>query len=119
MSSSRRVFSKEFKAAVVRRLEAGASATEVARAYDVSPNVVHRWRREHGKFGDRAFTGYGNHRSEAMPRTRAVVFRLTPEEFDSIKQASYKGGARSLSDFARTRVLHGAGEPSLAQLEQK
>jgi transposase-like protein len=46
MSVSRRKFSKEFKLAAVRRLETGASMAEVARACEVNPNVLQRWRRE-------------------------------------------------------------------------
>jgi len=46
MSLSRRKFTKEFKEAAVRRLEWGASIAEVARACEVNPNVLHRWRRE-------------------------------------------------------------------------
>ncbi len=46
MGLSRRKFTKEFKLAAVRRLEQGASMAEVARAFEVNPNVLHRWRRE-------------------------------------------------------------------------
>ena len=46
MSLSRRTFTKEFKEAAVRRLELGASVAEVARACEVNPNVLLRWRRE-------------------------------------------------------------------------
>jgi len=46
MGLSRRQFTKEFKLAAVRRLEQGVSITEVARALEVNPNVLHRWRRE-------------------------------------------------------------------------
>jgi len=46
MRMSRRQFTKEFKEAAVRRLELGASLAEVARACEVSPNVLHRWKRE-------------------------------------------------------------------------
>ena len=46
MSQSRRNFTKEFKEAAIRRLELGASIGEVARACEVNPNVLHRWRRE-------------------------------------------------------------------------
>jgi transposase-like protein len=38
---SRRMFTKEFKLAAVRRLEAGDSMTEVSRGLEVSPNVLH------------------------------------------------------------------------------
>ena len=46
MGLSRRQFTKEFKLAAVRRLEQGVSIGEVARALEVNPNVLHRWRRE-------------------------------------------------------------------------
>ena len=39
MGLSRRQFTKEFKLAAVRRLEMGASIAEVARAFEVNPNV--------------------------------------------------------------------------------
>ena len=46
MGLSRRLFTKEFKLAAVRRLEQGVSIGEAARALEVNPNVLHRWRRE-------------------------------------------------------------------------
>jgi transposase-like protein len=119
MGSNRRVFSKECKAAAVRSLEMGASATEVARSLQVNPNVIHRWRRESWRFGAQAFGGYGNSRTEVAPRTRAVMFRLTDVEFDNLEKARAKGGARSLSDFVRSQVLSGADQPSLAKIESK
>jgi transposase len=64
MSLSRRKFTKEFKLAAVRRLEAGASVAEVARACEVSPNVLHRWRREFREGVDRAFPGNGKSKVE-------------------------------------------------------
>jgi len=103
----------------VRSLEMGASVAEVARALQVNPNVVHRWRREAWRFGAQAFGGYGNSRTEVAPRTRAVMFRLTDVEFDNLEKARAKGGARSLSDFVRSQVLSGAGQPTLAQIESK
>ena len=97
----------------------GASATEVARALQVNPNVVHRWRRESWRFGAQAFGGYGNSRAEVAPRTRAVMFRLTDVEFENLEKARAKGGARSLSDFVRTQLLSGTDQPSLAKIESK
>ena len=64
MGLSRRKFSKEFKLAAVRRLEAGASAAEVARACEVNPNVLHRWRRELSEHGTEAFSGGGKRRQQ-------------------------------------------------------
>ncbi len=37
-------------------------------------------------------------------RTRAINFRLSEEEFRELKRACAAGGARSVSDFARTAV---------------
>ena len=64
MGQTRRKFTKEFKEAAVRRLELGASMAEVARACEVNPNVLHRWRRELHEHGARAFTGNGRGRAE-------------------------------------------------------
>ncbi len=63
MSLSRRKFTKEFKEAAVRRLELGASTAEVARACEVNPNVLHRWRRELRDQGVKAFSGNGRGRA--------------------------------------------------------
>lgn len=64
MGLSRRKFSKEFKQAAVRRLELGASLAEVARACEVNPNVLHRWRRELREYGVQAYAGAGVKRAE-------------------------------------------------------
>lgn len=45
MGLKRRLFTKEFELAAVRRLEQGAAIAEVARALEVSANLLHRWRR--------------------------------------------------------------------------
>jgi transposase-like protein len=66
MNLSRRTFTKEFKEAAVRRLELGASIAEVARACEVNPNVLHRWRRELRDYGTKAFTGNGRSRVEEV-----------------------------------------------------
>jgi transposase-like protein len=64
MGQTRRKFTKEFKEAALRRLELGASVAEVARACEVDPNVLHRWRRELREHGAKAFTGNGRRRAE-------------------------------------------------------
>ena len=64
MGLNRRKFTQEFKEAAVRRLELGASMAEVARACEVSPNVLHRWRRELREFGSKAFAGPGRSRAD-------------------------------------------------------
>ena len=62
MGLSRRQFPKEFKLAAVRRLQEGVSIGEVARAMEVNPNVLHRWRRELRDYGAKAFAGEGQGR---------------------------------------------------------
>ena len=122
MGLARRKFTKEFKEAAVRRLESGASVAEVALSCHVNPNAVDRWRRELREYGGGAFSGYGRRRAEQrpiQPRTRSVIFRLTQDEYHHLEAACSMGGARSLSDFARSRVLRATGEPSLAEVEKK
>ena len=62
MGLSRRLFTKEFKLAAVRRLEQGVSIGEAARALEVNPNVLHRWRREFRSGPGNAFPGNGKQR---------------------------------------------------------
>jgi transposase len=62
MGLSRRLFTKEFKLAAVRRLEQGTSISEIARGLEVNPNVLHRWRREFRQGPGNAFPGNGKQR---------------------------------------------------------
>ena len=62
MGLSRRMFTKEFKLAAVQRLEQGVSMGEVARALEVNPNVLHRWRREVRQGPGNVFPGHGKQR---------------------------------------------------------
>ena len=48
----------------MRRLESGQSVAEVARALEVHPTDLHRWRRELQERGERAFSGAGKKRAE-------------------------------------------------------
>ena len=62
MGLSRRMFTKEFKLAAIQRLEQGVSMGEVARALEVNPNVLHRWRRELRQGPGNVFPGNGKQR---------------------------------------------------------
>jgi transposase len=64
MGAGRRKFTKEFKEEAVRRLGLGVSLAEVARACEVKPNVLHRWRRELQELGGKAFSGNGQRRAD-------------------------------------------------------
>ena len=61
---SRRKFTKDFKQTAVSRLNSGQSMAEVARALEVHPSDLHRWRRELQDHGERAFSGAGKKRAE-------------------------------------------------------
>jgi transposase len=62
MGLSPRTFTREMKLAAVQRLETGASSAEVARAFEVNPNVLHRWRREFREGPGNGFPGLGKKR---------------------------------------------------------
>jgi transposase len=62
MGLSRRKFTREVKMAAVQRLETGSSLAEVARAFEVNPNVLHRWRREFRQGPGNVFPGSGKRR---------------------------------------------------------
>ena len=61
---SRRKFSKDFKQTAVSRLNSGQSVAEVARALEVDPSDLHRWRRELQDHDEQAFVGVGKKRAE-------------------------------------------------------
>jgi transposase len=62
MGLSRRRFTREFKLTAIQRLEQGISIAEVARALEVNPNVLHRWRSEFRQGPGNAFPGQGQRR---------------------------------------------------------
>ena len=62
MGLSRRKFTKEMKLAAVQQLETGSSAAEVARAFEINANVLHRWRKEFRHGPSNAFPGVGKRR---------------------------------------------------------
>ena len=62
MGLSRRKFTREAKMAAVQRLETGSSVAEVARVFEVNPNVLHRWRREFREGPGNVFPGPGKRR---------------------------------------------------------
>ncbi|MGH9344953.1 MAG: transposase [Terriglobia bacterium] len=56
------MFTRDFKLATARRLEAGVSLAEVSRGTEVIPNVLHRWRREFRQAPGNVFSGTGQRR---------------------------------------------------------
>ena len=45
------------------------------------------------------------------PRNRILIFRLTQDEYRTLQAASSDRGARSLSEFARAKLLGSLGAP--------
>ena len=64
MGLSRRQFTKELKLAALQRLEMGSSVAEVARAFEVHPSLLHRWRQEFRQGAGNVFPGLGKRRWE-------------------------------------------------------
>jgi transposase-like protein len=66
MDLSRAVYSRDLKIAAMRALDAGATGSEIARKYQVSPHLLERWRGEWRAKGDSAFPGIGR-RGASLP----------------------------------------------------
>jgi transposase-like protein len=104
MGLSRRKFTKEFKEEAVRRLELGASIAEVARACEVNPNVLHRWRWQLRDYGAKAFSGQGRQ----------------PAEQGRIAELERKVGRRALEiDFLRRCWQHVEEQRKLQALTRR
>lgn len=86
MGLSRRKFTREFKLAAMEQLEAGTSVAEVARAYEVSPNLLHRWQREFQQSPATAFPGMGT-RSQPTDRLAQLERKIGQQalEIDFLK----------------------------------
>jgi hypothetical protein len=52
-------------------------------------------------------------------KTKAIVFRITEEDYARLESKTQASGARSLSEFARSKLLRAVGEPSLAEVGRK
>lgn len=102
MARTRRIFDKEFKLAVLREIDAGASIAEVARAHDVHPETVRLWRRDHRKYAERAFAGRGHaYTDEAkIAQLERTLGQMAAEN------ALLKKAIKYLEDWRRT---HGDG----------
>jgi transposase len=59
MDLSRAVYSRDLKITTMRALDAGSSAGELARKYQLSPKLLERWRAEWRAQGEAAFPGIG------------------------------------------------------------
>jgi len=96
MDLSRAVYSRDLKIAAMRALEAGSTAGEVARKYQLSPHLLHRWRGEWRAKGDMAFPGIGQRGSE-----------LPVEDARRIAELERKIGQLTMeNDFLKKALQH-------------
>ena len=87
----KRKFTREFKQTAIRQMAGGKSAAEVARALEVHPSDLYRWRRELEEHGANAFTGPGRKR----------------EEDDRVSELERKVGRQALEiDFLKRALQH-------------
>jgi transposase len=92
MSKDRRKFSREFKLKVVQAYDSGVSAVELARQFEIHPNVIYNWSREYRKNPDKAFASSSDQRdsSEASEQRVAELERMIGRlslENDFLKKA--------------------------------
>ena len=59
MDLSRAVYSRDLKITAMRALDAGATTSEIARKYQLSPKLLERWRGEWRAKGELAFPRIG------------------------------------------------------------
>ncbi len=111
---SRRRFSKEFKQTAVQRLQSGQSVAQVARALEVHPSDLHRWRRERQEHGGRAFSGAGQKRAEES-RVAELERKIGQQamEIDFLKRAW-----QHVEEQRLLRALHN-GAPSTGRSKKK
>jgi transposase len=111
---ARRKFTKEFEQTAVRRLNSGQSAAEVARALEVHPTDLHRWKRELEEHGERAFNGAGKKRAEEtkVAELERKIGQQTVE-IDFLR--------RALQHVEEQRLLRALnnGAPSTSRLKRK
>jgi transposase-like protein len=59
MDLARTIYSRDLKIAAMRALDAGSTAGEIARKYQLSPKLLERWRGEWRAKGESAFPRIG------------------------------------------------------------
>ncbi len=114
MGRTRRAFTREFKLAAIRELDTGKPIGYVARQLEVSPNALHRWRRELKDQPATAFSGNGK-RMLAESREAELerkIGQMTMESdflkkllsaFERREAENETGGGQSMKRSARKR----------------
>lgn len=113
-----RVFSRELKLSVVKRILAGEETIAVARELKVARTTVYKWRESYRKRGPAAFPGHGGR--PAKREASASDLRSKPvSDLDAAKRRismlEHKIGQQQLElDFFRQALRQVRGTPQLA-----
>ena len=92
MSAQRKRFTCDFKLQVVRAYESGLSVAELARRFEIHPNIVYKWSREYRNDPQGAFQSDGNNTQlpkeaeQKIADLERMIGRLTVEN-DFLKKA--------------------------------
>ena len=99
MSKSRRKFSREFKVAAVKRLQAGYPVGRVARELEVNSTQLHSWKRE---FEERPSSAFSGDRRRAEETQVAELERKVGQQ--SMEIDFLKGCLRQIEDLRRSQA---------------
>jgi transposase-like protein len=104
--SSKRRFSREFKLAAVRRVQAGELVARLARELEVNPSELYRWFREQERFGAHAFMGTG-HQRVGPDRVAELERKIGQQalEIDFLKRALQR-----VEEQRQLRALYGGAQ---------
>ena len=108
MALSRRKFTRELKMAAIQQLETGSSAAEVARAFEINPNLLHRWRKEFRHGPGNAFPGTGKPRWEE-PRVAQLERKVGQQ---TVEIDFLKGCLQRIEEQRMLQALTGRPRPT-------
>ena len=100
MSKTRRKFTREFKVAAVKRLQAGYPVGRVARELEVNPSQLQVWKRQLHERPNSAFSGEG--RKQAEETQVAELERKIGQQ--AMEVDFLKGCLRQIEDLRRSQA---------------
>jgi transposase len=103
LALNRRRFPREFTLQGVREVEAGKTPAQAARAHQVHPTLMVRWRPEPLRYAERALTGHGR---LCKDEARLAEWERLPGQL-TMENARLKKALRRLEAQCRERA--GAG----------
>ncbi len=86
MPATRRSFTPEYKREAVHLADDLGNASKAARDLGITPNLIHRWRRQLRDDRARAFPGNGSPRDEEMAQLKREL-RRARDENEILKKA--------------------------------